>query len=123
MFSDSECSHTKQMLDFSKRLYLYLYLFPEGISRRDSSRSEVVLVPSKFGDGATCMRALCEEVGTTRRTLFFVQFLFNRREGQPWTHRGKHVYIQAGWRHSILIRVYTLSCVYTLRFLSIFNIS
>jgi len=93
------------------------------ISRRDSSRSEVVLVPSKFGDGATCMRALCEEVGTTRRTLFFVQFLFNRREGQPWTHRGKHVYIQVGWRHSILIRVYTLSCVYTLRFLSIFNIS
>jgi hypothetical protein len=38
--------------------------------------------------------------------------------GQPWTHQGKHGYIQAGWWHS---RVYTLSCVYTLGFLSIFN--
>ena len=47
------------------------------ISRRDSSRGEVVLVPRTFVDGDTCMRALCEEVGTTRRT-----------RGQPWTHRG-----------------------------------
>ena len=65
------------------------------ISRRDSSSSEVVLVPSKFGDGATCMRALCEGVVTTRRI-----------RGQPWTHRGKQREM------SILIRVYTR--VYTL---------